>query len=178
MENHRIKVKLGDAEFDAEGKPEVVQAQYEAWLALVSSLPKAPAEPAAPLGAAAAPVGGQSPPPGSEAPSGVPFTIMDRVFRQGDVLSLAARPRGDSADEDAMLAILYGYLKLKNLSTVTGTLLMKSAKVSGVPIGRVDRTMNGLASYVLAAGVKKAKRYQLNNPGISRAEEIIKAILQ
>jgi hypothetical protein len=103
---------------------------------------------------------------------------LDRVFRQGANLSLAALPRGDNGDRDAMLALLYGYLKLDSQPTVTGTLLMKSAKISGVGIARVDRVMNSMEEFVLAAGVKKGRRYQLNNRGIAKAEEVIKAILQ
>jgi hypothetical protein len=179
MDSHRIKVKLGDAEFDAEGKPEDVKAQYEAFLALVSSLPKQ----AAPHVSTATaynktPVPGQ---PNNE-PHGMAPEALERIFRRGDNLSLAALPSGDNAAQDAMIALLYGYLKLQSESTVTGTSLMKSAKISGVDlgkVGRVDRVMAALIpDYVLAAGVKKAKRYQLNNRGLAKAEAVINAILQ
>ena len=78
-----------------------------------------------------------------------------------------------------MLALLYGYLKIQSEQNVTGTTLRKSALVSGVNIDRADRVLNGLIpDYVLAGGVRKARRYQLNNRGIARAEGIIKQILQ
>ncbi|MBI2752443.1 MAG: hypothetical protein HYX46_02855 [Betaproteobacteria bacterium] len=169
---HRIKVKLGDAEFDAEGSEEAVQAQYDAFLAAVSSLPKAATQAGlnATLGAATLNATATV----SPAPQ-----VLDRVFRRGEILSLAALPSGDNAVPDAMLAILYGHMKLEGEQAVTGTMLMKSAKKSGVTLDRVDRVVEPLMpKYVAAAGVKKARRYQLNNPGIARAEEIIKAILQ
>lgn len=179
METHRIKVKLGDAEFDAEGNPEDVKAQYEAFLDLVSSMPKAQtAQPPT------APAHNKTFVPGqpNNDPQGIPQDVLERTFRKGDNLSLAALPSGDDAAKDAMLALLYGYLKLESATTVTGTSLMKSAKISGVDLGkagRVDRVMAGLMpDYVLAAGVKKAKRYQLNNRGIAKAEAVIKAIHQ
>lgn len=177
MESHRIKVKLGDAEFDAEGKPEAVQAQYEAFLAAIAAIPKkTPETPPTPiingtgaLAAAAATVNGVG------AVTGV---TMDRVFRQGDRLSLAALPKGDNATADAMLALLYGYLKMQGEPTVTGTALMKSARISGISVDRIDRTMDSLSDFVLSAGVRKARRYQLNNRGLTRAEEVIKTILE
>lgn len=173
MENNRIKMKIGDAEFDAEGPSEIVTAQFNAFIAAI----------AARSTKAVVPVvddGGDEVPPNNFMPgTGIPQPILDRVFRKGDTLSLAALPTGDNASADAMLALLYGYLMITGENAVTGTSLMKSAKISGIPIDRVDRLMSvSQPDYVLSAGVKKARRYQLNNRGISRAEEIIKAIVQ
>ena len=39
MENYRLKVKLGQYEFDAEGSPDVVQAQFVAFQEMVAKLP-------------------------------------------------------------------------------------------------------------------------------------------
>ena len=170
MENHRIKVKLGDAEFDAEGKPEDVKAQYDAFLKLLGSRPKAEAAP--PLKPAL-----EKPNPAT--PGEVERGLLDRVFRQGDILSLAAIPSGEAREADTMLALLYGYFKISGEQTVTGTSLRRSALQSGVNIDRADRVLNGLIpDFVLAGGIRKARRYQLNNRGIARAEAIIKAILQ
>lgn len=169
METHRIKVKLGNAEFDAEGKPEAVQAQYEAFLKLVALLPKP--ETVAPKTdfIKVTPTGAIE----------IADAVLDRVFRRGDVLSLSALPSGEEREADTMLALLYGYLKLQNEQTVTGTSLRKSALVSGVNIDRADRVLNTLIpDFVLAGGVRKARRYQLNNRGLTRAEGIIKGILQ
>lgn len=178
MENNRIKIKIGDSEFEAEGPAEIIAPQFEAFMAAIAALPKVVASA---LATPAANSPGQIYPPATNTvlTGGVPQNVLDRVFRQGETLSLAALPHGDNAGAEAMLALLYGYLKLKNESAVTGTMLMKSAKRSGVPIDRVDRLMGmSQPEFVLAAGVKKARRYQLNNPGIAKAEEIINAILQ
>src|SRR5712664_3787251 len=99
MDNHRIKVKLGDAEFDAEGKPEDVKAQYDAFLKLLASLPKTQAFPTKP-----ATPDKPTPPSSGEVERG----LLDRVYRSGDdVLSLAALPTGEAREADAMLALLY-----------------------------------------------------------------------
>lgn len=171
METHRIKMKIGVHEFEAEGPKDIVTAQFNAFLKAVEKIP----------GAALAAALAEPPPspPTPATPQEVSNAILERVFRPGDTLTLAALPSGDNAKSDAMLALLYGYLKIKGEISVTGTSLMKSAKQSGVIFERVDRIMDTLMpAFVLAAGVKKARRYQLNNPGIVRAEEIIKAILQ
>ena len=74
-----------------------------------------------------------------------------------------------------MLMLLYGYTKLGTEQSVTGTTLMKAAKLSGVSIGRIDRVMDGKnKEYVLAAGAKKGRRYSLNNPGITKTEQLMR----
>lgn len=176
MEQHRIKSKIGIHEFDGSGREEIVSAQYEKWLAAVAAhtvaAPLAPTPPADP--------GAPKPPPDSDAANPtLARAVLDRVFRQDDGFSLAALPRGDNAGPDAILALLYGALKMKGEATVTGTALMRAAKVSGVQnLGRLDRLMESITDFVLVAGVRKAKRYQLNNRGIARAEEVIKGIVQ
>ena len=180
METNRIKMKIGDAEFEAEGSSEIITKQFDAFMKAVDARSKQAPVPAAITPATQA-LNIESPVAPIVTPtiSGVSQDILDRVFRQGDHLSLAALPHGENADSDAMLAILYGFLKLMNENAVTGTALMKSAKISGVNIGRVDRIMGlHIPDYVLVAGVKKARRYQLNNRGIAKAEEIIRAVLQ
>lgn len=181
MENNRIKIKIGDAEFEAEGPTETVQAQFDLFMkAIAGRVTSAPT--AIPLG----------PTPSTASSvveiastttntSGEPTPdVLSRVFRDTDALSLAALPHsGENPNADAMLALLYGYLRLRNENAVTGTSLMKSAKISGISIDRVDRLMDvHQPDYVLVAGVKKARRYQLNNRGIARAATIINAIIE
>lgn len=169
METHRIKMKIGVHEFEAEGPREIVTAQFDAFMSAVSSIPTVAPSPVNQLGTPITPA----------APEEVSRTILDRVFRQGETLSLAALPHGDNAKADALLALLYGYLKLSEQQTVTGTSLMKSAKVSGVTIERVDRTISAYQpDFVLAAGAKKARRYSLNNRGLAKAEEVIRTLVQ
>lgn len=180
METNRIKIKIGDAEFEAEGPTETVQAQFDSFMKVV-------AERATTAPVAQAPVSNQSTTLAANAATAAATTtgeptpdVLSRVFRDTDALSLAALPHsGENPNADAMLALLYGYLRLRNENAVTGTSLMKSAKISGIPIDRVDRLMEAhQPDYVLVAGVKKARRYQLNNRGIAQAAKIINAIIE
>jgi hypothetical protein len=164
---HRIRIKIGDNEFDAEGEQTAVQSQFQAFLAALSAVPAAtPAKPGTPQNSQTNP---HSADPGE----------FSRIFRQGEPLSLLALPRGKTVEADALLMLLYGYTKLGSEPSTTGTTLMKAAKLSGVSISRIDRIMDGQnKEFVLAAGVKKARRYSLNNPGVARAESLMKQLFE
>lgn len=61
---------------------------------------------------------------------------------------------------------------------VTGSRLMKAAVQSGLQIDRIDRTLTtAIGPYVTTAGFKKGRKYGLTNPGVRKAEDILRAIL-
>jgi hypothetical protein len=165
MANHRIKVKIGPYEFDAEGDPDAVKQQYADFMTLVSQAPSI--TPAAPN-----PV--QPPPPAEN----VGKVDVARVFRQGDPLSLAALPRGDMANADGLLMLIYGYMKVLGEQGVTGTTLMKSAKQSGINVDRIDRALDPRRDLILQAGNKKGLRYSLNNRGEIEAERLMRQLFE
>jgi hypothetical protein len=170
---HRIKIKIGNAEFDAEGSPELVKEQFKEFMAAVSLM--GPEKSANPTPAANLPA---LPNPPLVDKTGVDASILERIFMRGDPLSLAALPKTDNANPDALLVLLYGYTKILGSPQVTGTMLMKSAKKSGVNVDRIDRVINAHADFILSAGAKKGMRYSLNNRGIQAAEQIIRATME
>lgn len=191
-ETSRIKFKLGEHEFEFEGGREDAAEAYKAFLGAVQGL------------VAAAPVAPPAPPPTPAPPApdntGInvdvervvkrerkelpPELLQDtpplkRVFAEKDaVISLLALPKTDNAESDALLLLLYGYQELKNSEyPVTGVRLMQAAKQSGLhQVDRIDRKIAANAQYVLAAGNRRGRRYQLNNQGIAKAKEMINAI--
>jgi hypothetical protein len=169
---YRIKLKIGDNEFDAEGDPEIVKEAFANFMKAVAAMPPPKANPPE----------SELPPPPPPPPGlgGVPANPAEfsRVFRQGDPLSLAALPRGENAKPDALLILLYGYTQLGGEQAVTGTMLMKAARQSGVAIDRVDRTLDLRKEFVLAAGTKKGRRYSLNNRGIIEAQRLMKELFE
>ena len=175
---HRIKIKLGDAEFDAEGPSEVVNAQFSAFLDAVAT-PKAAQTPAQPPNTpdpnADSPGNGRT---GAANPAGLTPDILTRVFKVNDTVSLLAIPKTDKSDADALLAILYGFDRMKSINTVTGTTLMKAAKQSGINIDRIDRVISVRDDLVNMAGAKKGRRYSLNNRGVAAAEKIIREVIE
>jgi hypothetical protein len=111
---------------------------------------------------------------------GLNRTLLDRLFSKDKhgTVSLRALPRGESAETDAMVALIYGSSVLANEPQVTGSRLMKAAEQSGLRVERIDRTLSSqIGPFVTTAGFKKGRRYGLTNPGIRRAEEILTAIL-
>jgi hypothetical protein len=115
--------------------------------------------------------------PGQDA---VDRVLLDRLFaldRLGNV-SLRALPRGEDRDGDTLIAILFGFARLRNETSVTADRLMKSARQSGLAADmRMSRVLARQQHFVTRSGAKKSTRYGLNNPGMRRAEEILKSIL-
>lgn len=104
--------------------------------------------------------------------------LLGRVFLvQGENISLRILPTGAKRDPDALLLIIYGYRALKGTTDVTGGRLAICARISGVQADRVDRIVAQHDQYVTKAGVKKGKRYGLNNPGVLYAEEQLAKLL-
>lgn len=171
---HRLKIKIGSAEFEAEGPPELVKEQFASFLAALPQASKESPPPAAVAPVAPVETPGITPPPALT----LERDVLGRVFADGEPLSLMALPRTDNANPDALLVLLYGYHKLRDEQAVTGTMLMKSAKKSGVPVERVDRSLGSNAPLINAAGAKKGRKYSLNNRGITAAEGIIRRMVE
>jgi len=172
---HRIKVKIGNAEFEAEGKPELVKKQYDEFMAAVASLPKAPITetPAEPKADPENNSGGAG-----TGNSKLPKPVIDRVFRQDDPLSLMDTPKTDNAEADALLVLVYGHTELRGKPDVTGDALVKSASKTGLNVDRISRTLDARRDFVRSSGVKKGTRYSLNNRGIAEAERLIKTMVE
>lgn len=175
-DTQKIRIKIGEAEFEAEGPSELVQSQFTAFLDAVS---KAPAEKSPSAGASSDPNSGLKPPanPGDPPPS-ISSEEMNCVFHDnGEFVSLSATPVGDGRQADSLLILLYGFAKLKNEPKVTGVMLMKAMRQSGVTIDRVDRVIESKQEYILMGGSKRGKRYSLNNRGYQYVEGLIRDLL-
>jgi hypothetical protein len=159
MRMARLKIKLGDSEFEAEGTPEDIQAQYAAFLEAIKNTgakPKAPKEPAA-------------------SPESLDDTALGRIFEaapDSTLVTLKILPKGENRDADAMLLLLYGYRMFRQEHTVLGTQLMKAAEQSGLPGFRPSWVAPVHEVYLIRGGQKKGSTYGLNNQGLIKAKEI------
>jgi hypothetical protein len=168
---HRMKSKIGENEFEAEGDRQWVDKKWEEFKAIVAHTPKAHSaerrgDPAANALAA------------SLLHSKIPKVILDRVFRQGDPLSLMDTPKTDNAEADALLVLIYGHTEMIGQPEVTAAALAKSASKTGVDVYRIGRTLAAKEQYIRSSGVKKGTRYSLNNRGIVEAERLIKSMVE
>jgi hypothetical protein len=162
--NHRIKVKIGDAEFEAEGSESSVQAQYESFLQAVRATPAA----------------ASTKKPGESPPETAPIDeIAARLFEQRDngLITLKALPVGEDREAEAMLLLLWGYKQLRAENNVYATRLVEASAISGLGKPRFNDIHERVSQWVLRAGNKKGTNYQLNNQGVKRAIEIANGLL-
>jgi hypothetical protein len=169
-DNYRLQVKLGDAEFSAEGAEKTVRQDYDSFLKALGSRPAAvkAATPASP--------------PAQNAEAGeVGQQLIDRVFsRDGDIVSLRHLPPEESANKgaDAGILIMYGYRRLLNTRDVGVVKLKRGLVRTGVTVDRVDRILASHTKYFMKGGSRVGSYYTLNNLGEKQAETWLKTWFQ
>ena len=166
MDNAKIRIKLGDFEFEAEGSAESVQAQLETFKSLLSNtsaIPRLTEKPEQ----LALPASAGDP----------PHTSLERIMRvQGRIVSLTAIP---SQESDAALLVMLGNRDMRNNESVTGMEIGDALAQSGRPVTRVDRVMEKLIgeAFVLKSGFRRAVRYRLSNTGHQKALHIARELM-
>jgi hypothetical protein len=167
MEISKIRVKVGEHEFEAEGTTESVQAQFLAFQSLISGIANRPTqgEPADIAQVVAV----------KSDPSHVPLARIMRV--QGRVVSLTALP---TAIEDAALLIMLGNRELRDNEAATGQEIGDGLAQSGRPVVRVDRIVGKLIedAFVLKSGIKRSSRYRLSNSGHQKALSVARELIE
>jgi hypothetical protein len=186
-DSYRVYVELPNgAKFRAQGETSEVRQDVDRFYALLLSVPKPPVKTVNANGNSAHheepqdEIAADGVDQRSLPMDGLDQVTLDRLFAKDrtGTISLRALPRGDAADADALVALIYGAGRLSNEQQVTGSRLMKAAVQSGLQIDRIDRALTTqIGPFVTTAGFKKGRRYGLTNPGIRRAEEILTAIL-
>jgi hypothetical protein len=184
MESTRLKVKVGVHEFDAEGPPDQVAAQFEAWKELIAGLQHSE----------------QATNQNGRRTITLPADSVQEVkTRDGyaatwdifggdldrDLMTLKVHPpAGDTRDADAILLVMYGYRKAGNdgdgMAEVPVTKLKESLDVSGIRVPRIDRAVAPYlrAGYLLKTGRGKGGVYRLTNTGFARAEELARRLFE
>ncbi|MGB7217243.1 MAG: hypothetical protein WBD07_00405 [Vicinamibacterales bacterium] len=161
----KLKMKIGDHEFEAEGPPEVVQAQFGAFRELVEALLKAPAYV-------------PQPPMPPESFAGVTIQpaknelMLDKIMRtEGRVVSLTAR---GAALEDEIMLVLLGQRKLRSNDSVSGSEIMDGLRLTGRQVTRIDYQLDKMtdAGDVITVGNGRARRYRLTNQGFAKSQEL------
>jgi hypothetical protein len=161
MDTHRIKIKIGEHEFEAEGPADVVERQFEAFKELIANTPRQP-------NVSTERQGNQGKTT-ENAGSGASNPTLDKIMKvDGRVISLTVRPQAEST---AALLVLLGQKMYRGNETVTASEVRDGLEHSGYRFARVDRLMQPLCDegLVIKIGTRKATRYRLTNPGIIRA---------
>ncbi|HXX21115.1 MAG TPA: hypothetical protein VEJ46_17065 [Candidatus Acidoferrum sp.] len=166
MDTQKLKIKIGEHEFEAEGPVEVVQAQFAAFKELIASATTVSRK-----------AQEQKSEPAQPAANGSSQVLLERIVRvDGRIISLTART-GSIAD--AIILILYAQKILRNNETVTSTEVVDGLKTSGHMVTRVDSTMRKLEAegLVIKIGQRRATQYRLTNQGVTRAQEIARGVI-
>ena len=158
MSKYRLKMTIHGHTFDAEGDPEVVQAQFEVFKELVLQAPahQGPEDSVHSSGETSPEDGGNKPLREREQPG----EALERVMEvEGRVVSLTVP--AESVD-DAALLLVYGQKELRGQESVTGGDIMRGLEISGYGINRVDRIMQKASDKgsILMIGKHRSKKIQ------------------
>jgi len=170
-EPYRLKIKIGQHEFEAEGDADAVQKQFQAFKDLIVSLPEVSSQ--------------QTSLPTREAASGtrnlnteINGQGLSTIMKVDDrVISLTVRP---PSLEDAVLLILYGQKELRANELSTGGDVMSGLTATGgFAVSRVDKTLAklGRKGDVIVIGEHRSKRYRLTNSGLAKVQKVASELL-
>jgi hypothetical protein len=166
----RLKTRIGENEFEAEGSAEDVREQFQAWQELVKmAVTSAPVQSRAALDTTAM--------NGDTFPRKPDATVVDselsKIMRVDTrYVSLTARA---ASVHDAVLLMLYGQKALRSNDQVTGAEILSGlSSTGGFPVTRLDRILDKLAvdGDVTSFGERRGKKYRLTNTGIGKARAI------
>lgn len=87
------------------------------------------------------------------------------------VLQLRTKLKTEESEKDASLVLMAAAQKLLNNPKPTASQLAKWLRVSGYPVGRIDRVLQGAVETgeILATGSRRARRYELTAHGRMKA---------
>ena len=169
--SHRIKIKIGPYEFEAEGSAVVVQSQFDAFKELIASAPPPPAAPTAPMADQRA--------DGSATSAGtIPDQSLGKIMKlDGRIVSFTVPPKSLS---DAVLLLLLGQKLLRGNDSVSGAEMVDGMTATGGMNGaRSDRLLERAAKDgdVIVIGERRAKRYRLTNTGLAKARQLANELI-
>jgi hypothetical protein len=162
----KLKTRVGEHEFEAEGPADVVQAQFAIFKEMCAA---ADFKPKTATPAPAEPV--------QENLEKTPHQPIEKIMKaEGRVVSLTAK--GETVEE-AVLLLLLGQKDLRNNQEVTGSEIMDGLKQSGYQLDRVDRITDKLsdAGDIITMGVHRGRRYRLTNQGLAKALNVAEELI-
>jgi hypothetical protein len=168
----KLKVKINGQEFEAEGLPDLVTRQFEAFRLMIQGAGLVTGE--RPIHSEGRRLLDPTPQePISQANHrDVDLAKLFRVSPQTQLLSLRQPPGGQYPEADAVLLLLLGHKRLRNEEDVPVTVLTEALKQSGCRVKRLDRILTVYAKdhSVVRSGRGKGGKYRLTNLGLKKAE--------
>ena len=193
-EFRRLKMKIGEAEFEADVPENKVQPMYAQFLFMLERQSRASVrlfgtnvkvhkqKPELQKHDIEVAVQTESSAESHGEPHGEPFdqTLLMRIFEMRDdgAVTLKVLPKGPDTNADAMLLLLYGYYRLKNEEYVLATQLFRAADQSGISLRRPANEQVRNGRFVIRGGQRKGSHYALNTEGLAMAKEIMAKIFE
>ncbi len=177
MDGYKLRVKIGAAEFEAEGPEEAVKAQFEEFKTLLA-VPTGPqVQPPAPTGNGS---GQSTAEQTADVPQGFERLFAVDAKNGKNTVTLRLLPQGEDRDWVALLLLLWGFKRKFREDRVRVTTLKEVLERSGVTVGRVDRVADKpqRGGLVLKGGRAKGGTYALTNTGQARAEQEYKQLVE
>jgi hypothetical protein len=173
--SYRLKIKVGPHEFEAEGAPEDVRDQFQAFKEMISTMPSSVMPNTY---AAAVPEQIKADPTPERSDVAINEVSLAKIMRSdGRTVSLTVRPK---SLDDGILLILYGQKVLRQSDSVTGGEVLDGLKsTGGLVFGRIDRVMEkiGKDGDIIITGENRGKRYRMTNAGVSKARQLASDLL-
>jgi hypothetical protein len=171
MDAYKLRVKIGNAEFEAEGPEQMVNERFEEFKRLIE--PRGGGAPGRSPGAGPAVTNGDSYETPPELPPGYERTFQVEVRNGRRFVRLHFLPVGEGREAVALRLVLLGYRKVLGEDRVRVTTLLDALRSSGLPLQRLDgyaadAIREGL---LLKGGTGKGGTYGLSVTGVKRAEE-------
>lgn len=159
-ELRRMKMKVGDAEFEADVAGDAVQPMYDQFLSMLGHR----------RNGSGGTVFAEAPPRDAFDPA-----LLKQIFdvHQDGAVVLRMLPAGPDKEADAMLLLLYGYYVLKNEECVLATHLFRAAEHSGISVRRPTNECARNGRFVICNGQRNGSHYALSSQGHAMAEQII-----
>lgn len=172
---YRLKIKVGPHEFEAEGSPEDVREQFQAFKEMIAIVPlSSPPNPQIPLTQDQSRE--DSTPEKADVPSGE-LSLSKIMKVEGRTVSLTVRPK---TLVDGILLILLGQKSLRQNDSVTGAEVLDGLKTTGgLAFGRIDRVMENIGKDgdIIVTGENRGKRYRMTNAGVAKARRIASELI-
>ncbi len=179
MPNLKLRVKIADCEYEAEGSQESVCAQFEIFKKLLWSFTKNTIASDLPSGKPKNDLGNQGTPlpaPQPELHTQHSGNVLQRLFLHDPLtsrLSCRVLPTGSTKTTDTMLLLLLGNQEILRQQETSALALNQALIRSGGTVARLDRVLSSCLRdhWVLKSGKGKGGKYRLSKLGIQHAWE-------
>lgn len=172
MGAYKLQIKIGQAEFIAEGAEESVRTDYAKFLDALEQRSAHVDDDSKGNGSAGS---------ASSGSGDVDDALLQAIFKADEekgCVSLKVLPPAERTNRaaDAAIIVLYGFHKMLGQSEAPVTKLISGLRESGITVDRFDRMIAVHSSLILRGGQKIGAKYRLNNQGMVQAAAMIREV--